>query len=728
MGWMEHLGRARTAVGAGAPVEEPDAVHIRVGLRVLIAIALAVRLLQAWRGLPYLHVWDEPFVVSKALDMLKHGTLDPASFVYGTLPTYMTMAVAALHYLWLMGRPETAPPFLSHIDQITTYDDTGWLWEISHPSFYLWSRWLAALIGAATVLLVFLIARRLAGRWAGLAAAAFLAFQPFHIEQSAIATVDNPMTFFVVLAAWGAIEFLDQPRSATLLISLVACGLAASCKYTAALSVIMPVLALSMTAHRLSFNRRWLFWLAAPLLPAAGFLAGTPYAILTMRPFLIDVGMALRVYVATPMARSRVEPGLAHLWLQAESFARGVGPGALLIIMMGALLLASRRRGWILLAYAFAHALFMSGTSLGYHRNFLVLYPIAAVAMGAGAAALMSMMNGLSAGADAGAAHGARRYIPTVGAAGVILVIVWPAPAVARTGYGHYTVAESRTTASILAARAVEEEPGLRVAAAAELRIHRDDLARIGARVEVVPFIDLICPPSEAHDLILVPARWAAYAEPRRWRAGLFSRLEPGGVIESRRVGADPLYLDAPSWNPAVALVSLRSGEEAGEGGDAADGGSCLATFRPSEMAGSLPVEIAGSGELVILRNSHVSTEWVYAGRGDYSLVVEARGSRANGAFSRVRLTALGYIAGGEEEALASAEFDLAADSDLRALTFTVPAGAVVAGRVEFINDWYSEERQQGRDVWLMRAMILSLGDVASRPREPPGRRYDRAP
>lgn len=691
-----HLRAAWTSAGGGPAPAEDEPASVRALLALILGCGLIVRVLHAWRGLPYLHSWDEPFIVSKALDMLKHGTLDPEYFVYGTLPIYLSMAVGAVHYLWLMGRPATHPPFLSHIDQITTYYDTGWFWEISHPTFYLWSRWMAALIGAGTVLMAYLIARRLAGRWAGLGAAAFLAFLPFHVEHSSIATVDSPMTFFVMLAAWGAIRFAESVRTGYLFVSLASCGLAASCKYTGALSVVMPALALGALTPRLGSGRRWLGWLAVPSLPSLAFLAGTPYALLNMRTFLIDVGRAVRVYEATPWEGARVNPGLEHLLLQAGHIAGNLGPVALVVVLLGAARLATRRPGWIVAAYAVAHAVFMGRTELNYHRNFLVLYPLAAVAFGAGSLILLRALHGLAAGAA-----GPRRLAPAAGTLLVAILLGWPLLVTAREGVGHAFGAETRTEAAGLAARVVAKAGSRRVAVPLELRMHPSDLERIGGEITVAPYLDLLCGGQE-YDHILVPARWSAYTARWRLRSDLFQRLEPGGVASRVSTGGvAPLLIEAPSLNPEVEILTLEQAPERAS--------PCLAAAGPDDLTGSASWLHTGSGELMLHVNGHVATGWYLADRGAHAVVVEARGTRAGGEPARIRISALARGEGGAEEVLGSEELALGREKEIAVLTFQMPAEGLTAARVEFFNDFYDAASQASRDVYLTRIMILEL-------------------
>ena len=70
------------------------AVSWETGLLGLILMAaLAVRLLGVARGLPYMHEWDEPTVLSYVIGMMQRGDLYPNAFVYPSVYYYMLLPV-----------------------------------------------------------------------------------------------------------------------------------------------------------------------------------------------------------------------------------------------------------------------------------------------------------------------------------------------------------------------------------------------------------------------------------------------------------------------------------------------------------------------------------------------------------------------------------------------------------------------------------------------------------
>ncbi len=122
------------------------------------------------------------------------------SFVYGTLPVFITKAAAGM------------------VDK-DAYDGID-----------LVGRFLTASLDVLTILLVFLIGRRLGGRWGGALAAVFYACAVQAIQQAHFYTTDTWVTFFAAFALWWALRWQDEGRWYDLVgVSLVA-GLALASK------------------------------------------------------------------------------------------------------------------------------------------------------------------------------------------------------------------------------------------------------------------------------------------------------------------------------------------------------------------------------------------------------------------------------------------------------------------------------------------------------------------
>ena len=122
------------------------------------------------------------------------------SFVYGTLPLFITKAVAGL------------------VDK-DVYDGA-----------HLVGRFLTAALDVLTILFVFLIARRLGGLWAGALAAGLYAGAVQAIQQAHFYTTDIWVTCFATAALWWALRWQEEGRWYNLVGVSVVAGLALASK------------------------------------------------------------------------------------------------------------------------------------------------------------------------------------------------------------------------------------------------------------------------------------------------------------------------------------------------------------------------------------------------------------------------------------------------------------------------------------------------------------------
>src|SRR5262249_8733523 len=112
--------------------------------------------------------------------------LNPHFFAYGSFP------------LSLLAPPPSFLTWLTHLTGGRFLPTDGGVWsDFNH--FTLVGRAISALFDAGSVLLAGLIARRLAGRWVALLAAAFVAVIPFNLQVAHFYAVDTLLLFFVLL-------------------------------------------------------------------------------------------------------------------------------------------------------------------------------------------------------------------------------------------------------------------------------------------------------------------------------------------------------------------------------------------------------------------------------------------------------------------------------------------------------------------------------------------------
>ena len=273
-------------------------------------------------------------------------------------------------------------------------------------SVYITARVVAAVLGTATVPLLFVAARRVFSTSAALIAAALLAVAFLHVRDSHFGVTDVPATFMVVAAFTAIVAgVVTEERGATpgsaseraapptvtpptvtppslerrrarpgwrnVLVAGLLCGLAASTKYNAGLILIALVAAVP-TAQMLA---------VAVAAAAAGFLIGTPYALLARRQFLSGV-LAERAHLA---AGHGIGSGIGWVDHFVFSLRFGLGLWFLAAAVAGGIWLVLRERGrarFVILAFPVAYYVAMGAGRTVFVRYMTPLVPFAALLAG----------------------------------------------------------------------------------------------------------------------------------------------------------------------------------------------------------------------------------------------------------------------------------------------------------------------------------------------------------
>ncbi len=343
---------------------------VPVGL--IFILALAVRVWGVNFGLPYLEHVDEWNVAERALNMVRTGSLDPhdyrhpgladndrQAFTYPTLYTYLETGVFTARFLQGVGAGQ--------------YDGTSALESLDvKPDFYVWGRALTALLGAGTVLLVYLLGKRVYSRAVGLVGALFLTFFYLHALNSHWLTTDVPSGFMALLPFFWIVPILEgrDNRKLYLLAGLTA-GLAVATKYNNAL-LLLPL----VMAHLLGRPpRRWVNWNLPMALAATfgGFFIGAPFIFFHFPEFLTDLAAIINHY------QNIGHPGYdgSDNWLQYVNFMLAEN-AAIVWLGLGGLLLAAvrhSRRDLLLLAFPLLTYLQLASYKVNFSRNLMPVIP-----------------------------------------------------------------------------------------------------------------------------------------------------------------------------------------------------------------------------------------------------------------------------------------------------------------------------------------------------------------
>ncbi len=337
----------------------------------ILIIAAALRIWGIGWGLPnskhyFSYHPDETTILFAAMRVdFFTGDFNPGFYNYGSLFIYLTyIATFAVTVLGLANLSED------------TFSKIG-----EFAKLYLASRMVAVLLGILTVYLVYALGKRAYGRRTGILAALFMAILPIHVMHSKFMAVDVPATFFVVLALIFTIRITDGHRFRDYLFAGLAAGLAAGTKYNAGLVVLSPIV-----AHFASDKARPLLRIVSPKLlgiiagAAAGFLIGTPGALLYPKPFHRDLNSEM-IHVKAGHGLVFAHTGSGYIYHITHSLLPGMGLPLLILAGLG-LIYSLRKRSaadLAMLAFLIAYYALIGAAQVRFARYTMPILPILVV-------------------------------------------------------------------------------------------------------------------------------------------------------------------------------------------------------------------------------------------------------------------------------------------------------------------------------------------------------------
>ena len=337
-----------------------DPHRARLGLMLAVLAGALLRFWALGQGIGFNPGVDEPEIMERAVRMMKTGDLNPHFYDYPGLYIHLQGAVAVARFLAGAMQGKWAA-----LTQAPTED------------FYLWGRGLTALLGTATIAVVYRIGARWSPRTA-LVAAALIAVMPMHVRESHYVLTDVPVTFAVMLTLLLSLRAHERATVRAFVWAGIAAGLAGAVKYNGGIAVVVPLAAAAMTpAVRPTRVAAMAMTLAATL---AAFLAAAPYTLIDLPTFLNSFARLSSEYRGTTA-------GGAVVWqtyLKHIRIALGA-PGTVLVC--GGLVLAAVRvvRGpdrlkWVLtLGFPLLYFKFISGQSIVFGRYLMPLIPALSV-------------------------------------------------------------------------------------------------------------------------------------------------------------------------------------------------------------------------------------------------------------------------------------------------------------------------------------------------------------
>ena len=256
----------------------------RIALVVVLAVAAAARLWYLGAGVPHAVGIDEPQVIGRAIAILRTGDWNPHIFDYPTLVIYLHAAVAIVRFLLGAVQGEWAS-----LDGFTI------------DAIYSTGRFVAALIGVATVWITYRLTREITGRGTALLAAAQLAVNPLHIRESHFILTDVPMTALTTLGIALAVRAGRLRDVRAYAWAGAACGLAAAAKYNGGVALVAPLAAWAV--YERTDPQRLIKVGAIVGAAALAFLLAAPFTVLDMPAFLDGFAAQFSRFAAPAMSR-----------------------------------------------------------------------------------------------------------------------------------------------------------------------------------------------------------------------------------------------------------------------------------------------------------------------------------------------------------------------------------------------------------------------------------------
>lgn len=342
-------------------------------LAAILVLSAGLRLYALRFSLPAAFHPDEDLLVMPAVNMLKTGSYAPMRMDYGTFFIYLLVPLYAALFLLQM-----RDGLIGSVDDLSLYVHGAFPAVFPNPEYVLVARLLVVAFGVATVAVVFMLARRLGNDRLGLLAALLVALTPDLVMYSHFGVTDVPLSFMITLSLYLLIRAYDNWDHDSLWAYAGAglvCGLAASTKYNGAL-LLLPLGLLPLLKTRTLDDLLRVRTLAGPLAMAAGFLAGTPYALLDLPAFLHAFGNNLHIYNQPGYELT----GSTPLWWLNYLFTGHNAPLAWLGLVGGALSVARwGRRGWLIHVFVVAYLLTIINQSDRQPRSWLAIAPLMAI-------------------------------------------------------------------------------------------------------------------------------------------------------------------------------------------------------------------------------------------------------------------------------------------------------------------------------------------------------------
>ncbi len=316
-------------------------------------------------SLPYVGHPDEPGIAKTAVGILQTGDFNPGTFMYPSLPYYLTAASMVFGYVNSVSKREIR--------------NTKEIGSLAYPYFseqrlIFPSKLLFTLLSLIGMVLSGIIAYNfLRNKHLIYLVPLLLSLSVLYLYHSSqYLNVDIIACFFALLTIFYVTkELKNDSFLAKAILPGILCGLATASKYNYLL-VIMPA-ALSIIFYSKKQILKKILVLS--VITIIAFLICVPYSILDLNKFLDDIGLEIYTYESGHPGFTG-NPGLSQFFFYGKALINEYGFGFMAFAILGIFysLISNIKKGMILLSFPLIILAYMSAYPINFLRNILVVY------------------------------------------------------------------------------------------------------------------------------------------------------------------------------------------------------------------------------------------------------------------------------------------------------------------------------------------------------------------
>ncbi|MCW3094745.1 MAG: 4-amino-4-deoxy-L-arabinose transferase and related glycosyltransferase of family [Chthonomonadaceae bacterium] len=310
---------------------------------------------------------------------IAHGQFDIKFYNYGTFYFYLVnlaQTIGAGYGVIPKFPAADAPPDAQLAGEAAT-----------NASLFLAGRIVSALLGTATLPVLYALGRRMYGRKAGLLAALLYGVAPLAVLHAHFLTVDVTATFFVTLTLLWSARLLASPTWSNYALAAVWAGLATATKYNAGLVLIAPIAAHFLNkAPDAGKKHRAGQFVVLIALAMLTFLIACPGPWLNFDAFWNGIkgypgsGLRYELFVHSRSGHGYLFMNTGNGWWYhlTVSLPFGLGIGLLITALIG-LVQALRQRtkaDWVLLGFFLVYFGISGLSNVRFARYMLPLFPV----------------------------------------------------------------------------------------------------------------------------------------------------------------------------------------------------------------------------------------------------------------------------------------------------------------------------------------------------------------